>query len=347
MVKPINYKIFLITYVGLYFPPALSEVPPSCHQLPQRFAEATMVKIPAGEFVMGTDAKDSYDSERPAHKVRINEFWIDVTEVTNADFKEFVAAKSYVTIAEKIPNIEELKAQLPPGTPMPNSSNLVAASLVFHPVLDTVNANSLNWWRWVPGASWKSPEGRGSSMEDRLNHPVVHIALADAKAYCSWKGKRLPTESEWEYAARGGLNNKIYAWGEEFKMKGKFMANTYQGVFPKNNTKSDGYAGTSPVKSFPANGYGIFDMIGNVWEWTSDYYDELYYKKLQVGVIQDNPNGPSNSYDPREPFAKKHVVKGGSYLCADNFCVNYRPSARLGQSFDSSTSHIGFRCVKN
>ncbi len=340
-----RYLMSLLFLVSINF--RLKADVPSCHKTPDRFASIKMVKITGKDFTMGTDSKDAYEGERPAHQVKVKDFWIDIAEVTNSDFQDFVDAASHVTVAEQKPKWEELKKQLPPGTPAPDASTLVPASLVFTPISGEFDPNKMNWWKWVPGASWKNPDGPGSSIKERMNHPVVHVAFQDAVAFCKWKGGRLPTEAEWEFAARGNLEKKTYAWGDEFKVAGKYMANTYQGEFPKSNLQKDSYAGAAPVMKFPANGYGLFDMIGNVWEWTSDFYDESYYKSLQNQKNIVNPTGPSKTNDPQETHAIKHVIKGGSFLCADSYCVNYRPSARLGAAFDTGTSHIGFRCVKD
>ena len=320
---------------------------PLCHQLPGRFLSSEMIMVNSRQYLMGTNSTESYASERPAHPVKVNTFWIDKTEVTNFEFQKFVTTTGYKTVAERKPSWEELKKQLPPDAVKPDASLLVPASLVFSPPQGDVDLSTMTWWKWVPGASWKTPTGPGSSIEKLLNHPVTHVALEDAKAFCSWIKKRLPTEAEWELAARGGLENKTYSWGEDLRPAGKFMANTFQGKFPKNNSNLDGFLTTSPVMSFPANGYGVFDMIGNVWEWTSDYYDVSYYEKFKNKIVIVNPNGPDKVNDPSEPNAIKHVIKGGSYLCSDDYCVNYRPSARLGAAYDSGTSHIGFRCVKD
>lgn len=319
---------------------------PACHEVPKRFGKTEMIKINAKKFLMGTNAKESYASERPAHMVEISSFWIDVTEVTNQEFMEFVKQTNYLSVAERKPEWKQLKKQLPPGVPEPDAATLVPASLVFTPPSGEVDLNQMTWWKWVPGASWKTPTGPGSNLDKLMNHPVTHVALEDAQAYCQWKKKRLPTEAEWELAARGEGEPTTYAWGNEFKPQGKFMANTFQGEFPKKNLGEDGYAASAEVGRFPPNANGLFDMIGNVWEWTSDFYDENYYASLKTQKIAANPRGPKKSYDPQEPYAIKHVIKGGSFLCADNYCVNYRPSARLGAAFDSGASHIGFRCVK-
>ena len=305
-----------------------------------------MVWIPGGEFTMGTDDQESYPYERPAHRVRVGGFWMDVTEVTNAEFKKFVDATGYLTVAEKKPDWEELKRQLPPDTPKPAESTLVPGSLVFSPPSFTISLEDYSqWWSWRNGTDWKHPEGAGSSIEGKDNYPVVHIAYDDAVAYCKWAGKRLPTEAEWEIASRGGREGQRFSWGNEFNPQGRFMANTFQGVFPSSNSGDDGFVGNAPVKSFPPNDYGLYDMIGNCWEWTSDYYNVNYYGELSKKGLAINPKGASKPYDPNEPYAVKYVTRGGSFLCAENYCVNYRPSARQGSSFDSGMSHIGFRCV--
>lgn len=306
-----------------------------------------MVWVPGGTFVMGTDDQNSYDHERPAHTVHVDGFWMDVTEVTNGQYKKFADATGYVTVAEKAPSWDELKQQLPPGTPKPPDSVLVAGALVFHPPHEPVMLNDYaQWWTWTKGANWRHPEGAGSDLEGRWNHPVVHIAYEDALAYCAWAGKRLPTEAEWEFAVRGGKEQYQYGSERELNPQGKFIANYFQGSFPVKDLAEDGFTGTSPVASFPPNAYGLCDMIGNVWEWTNDLYNVEYYASLPKNKITDNPRGPASSYDPQEPGVKKYVTKGGSYLCASNYCSNYRSSARQGTAFDSGLSHIGFRCVK-
>ncbi len=311
-------------------------------------SHAGMVWVSGGEFTMGTNESDAYDVEKPAHKVKVDGFWMDETEVTNEQFKKFVDATGYITIAERIPDWNELKKQLPPGTAAPNPKDLVAASLVYIQPKNKITSTEdvSQWWNWVPGANWRYPEGPGSSIKDRMNYPVVHIAYDDALAYCKWAGKRLPTEAEWEFAARNCLNEKRFAWGDKLRPGGKFMANTWQGVFPDNDKGEDGFKGTAPAKNFNANCYGLYDMIGNVWEWTSDWYDSKAYQRISNSKVMENPKGPSKSYDYEDPFAIKRVVKGGSFLCSENYCLNYRPSARRGQAFDSGTSNIGFRCVK-
>jgi len=307
-----------------------------------------MVYIPAGAFEMGTNEMEAYEQERPSHKVRVDAFWMDKTEVTNRQFKKFVDETGYLTVAERMPDWEELKKMLPPGTPKPSDEELQPGSLVFMAPDHKVGQDDISqWWKWVRGANWQHPEGPGSNLEGRWDHPVVQVSWEDAEAYCKWAGKRLPTEAEWEYAARGGLKSKRYAWGDEFLPSGKYYANTFQGSFPYGNEDLDGFDGTAPVMSFPNNNYGLFDMIGNVWEWTADWYDYNSYKKLNNGTIYSNPKGPAHSFNPDDPYAKERVTKGGSFLCADNYCVNYRPSARRGTSYDSGSSNIGFRCVKD
>jgi formylglycine-generating enzyme len=305
-----------------------------------------MVWIPEGEFVMGTNDEESYQHERPAHKVRVDGFWMDATEVTNQQFQEFVNATGYVTVAEKKPEWETLREQLPPDATKPSDDALVAGSLVFSPPTYAVTVDDYRqWWSYVPGADWRHPEGSGSNIEGRMNHPVVHISYDDALAYCAWAKKRLPTEAEWEFASKGGAENQRYAWGNEFTSQGQHFANTFQGVFPGKNTSEDGFAGSAPVKSFAANGYGLFDMIGNAWEWTSDFYDTRYFAEQVQKGVSVNPAGCEVPFDPTDPYAKKRVTKGGSFLCAQNYCVNYRPSARQGSATDTGMSHMSFRCV--
>lgn len=305
-----------------------------------------MVWIPAGEFTMGTNDEESYEHERPAHHVRVDGFWIDVTEVTNQQFKEFVDATNYITVAEKKPEWSKLQEQLPPGAQKPDDDKLVAGSLVFTPPTYAVTMNDYSqWWSYVPGADWKHPEGPGSNIEDRMQHPVVQVSYEDALAYCSWANKRLPTEAEWEFASRGAVEGQRYAWGAEFTSQGKQMANTFQGAFPGENTVEDGFVGTAPVKSFAPNGYGLYDMIGNAWEWTSDYYDTKYFRDEAQRGVSVNPRGCEVPFDPTDPYSKKRVTKGGSFLCAQNYCVNFRPSARQGSATDTGMSHMSFRCV--
>ncbi len=306
-----------------------------------------MVWIPAGEFTMGTSEADSFANERPAHRVKVNGFWMDAHDVTNDEFRKFVEATGYITTAERKPDWNLMKQELPPGTPKPDDSLLVPGSLVFVATSGPVDLSDFSqWWRWTPGANWRHPGGPASDIKAKGNYPVVQVSWDDAVAYAKWAGKRLPTEAEWEYAARGGLENKRYAWGDEFRPGGKYMANIWTGKFPYLNTCEDGYAGLAPVKSFPPNGYGLYDMAGNAWQWCADWYSADAYAGTDV-ICCFNPPGPGKSYDPDEPHAMKRVVKGGSFLCNASYCESYRPGARRGETPDTSTCHIGFRCVQS
>lgn len=304
-----------------------------------------MVWMAGGEFLMGATDNEGRADEYPQHKVKLDGFWMDANEVTNADFKKFVKATGYVTTAEKAPDWEEMKKQLPPGTPKPDASELVAASLVFsqpgHPVPLT---DASQWWSWVKGANWQHPQGPGSHIDGKDHYPVVHVSWDDAMAYCKWAGKRLPTEAEWEYAARGGIANAKYPWGNEDIEAGKPKANTWQGSFPNKNTDWDRFDQLAPVRSFSPNGYGLYDMAGNVWEWTNDWYRPDYYETLKNTAAM-NPGGPSSSYDPMEPTIPKKVVRGGSFMCNASYCKGYRVTSRMKTSTDTGLEHTGFRCV--
>lgn len=303
-----------------------------------------MVWINGGEFMMGSDDNEGRSDEYPQHKVNVTGFWMDATEVTNAQFKKFVEATGYITLAERKPDWEEIKKQLPPGTPKPADSLLMPASLVFVPPAHNVSLDNVaQWWRWVKGASWKHPQGPNSNIIGKENYPVTQVAYEDALAYCKWAGKRLPTEAEWEYAARGGRQNR-YAWGNEDVEAGKPKANTWQGSFPVNNTGWDGYERAAPVKTFYPNGYGLYDMSGNVWEWCSDWYRPDYYNELKNKMVV-NPQGPDNSFDPDEPTVPKRVVRGGSFLCNASYCKGYRVASRMKSSPDTGLENTGFRCV--
>ncbi|RYE19259.1 MAG: formylglycine-generating enzyme family protein, partial [Sphingobacteriales bacterium] len=303
-----------------------------------------MVHIPGGTYMMGGDNDQASPDEYPKHKVAVHEFWMDVTEVTNAQFEKFVKATGYITTAERKPDWNEIKKQLPPETPEPDKSMLIAASLVFRSPGKQVDLNDYGqWWEWKPGASWKHPQGPGTSIKRKENYPVVHISWYDAQAYCKWAGKRLPTEAEWEWASRGGLNNNIYPWGNEPVNAGKAKANSWQGDFPVKNTLKDKFYNSAPVRSFAPNGYHLYDMAGNVWEWCSDYYHRDYYKSSP----QNDPQGPPDSFDPDEPYAKKRVIRGGSFLCNDSYCSGYRTARRMKTTEDSGMEHLGFRCVQD
>ena len=334
----------------------------SCMNIPARFAAGAnhdfisvngdtstsgMRYIPGGTFMMGGDNDQASEDEYPKHSVEVNAFWMDETEVTNAQFQKFIEATGYITTAEQKPDWEELKKSVPPGTPKPPDSMLVPASLVFKQTEKTVDLHDFNqWWIWLPGADWKHPQGSESNIKGKENYPVVHVNWFDAMAYCKWAGKRLPTEAEWEFAARGGLINAIYSWGNEHVNAGKPKANSWEGKFPWFNEMKDGFLTTAPVRYFAANGYGLYDVAGNVWEWCSDWYDAGYYKTL-VNSTTRNPKGPQKSSDPEEMYTPKKGLRGGSFLCNDSYCSGYRAARRMKSSPDTGLEHTGFRCVKD
>lgn len=305
-----------------------------------------MVWIPGGEFIMGSDLSDARPDEHPTHRVKVTGFWMDATEVTNKQFRTFVAATGYVTTAEKPPDVASIMSQMPAGSPPPLPENLVPGSLVFIPTENPVPLDDIRqWWRWTPGADWRHPEGPDSSVEGKDDHPVVQVSWDDAVAYAAWAGKRLPTEAEWEFAARGGLDRKHFVWGDQPLSDERPQANVWQGDFPYKNLATDRYARTAPVGSFPPNGYGLFDTAGNVWEWCSDWYAvDTYPRRATEGVVVD-PSGPASSLDPRRPEMPQRSQRGGSFLCHEAYCASYRPSARMGCAPDTGMSHVGFRCV--
>jgi sulfatase modifying factor 1 len=294
----------------------------------------SMVWIAGGEFLMGSES--FYPEERPVRRVHVDGFWIDPHQVTNDDFRRFVDATGWVTVAERPLDFADV-----PGSPV---ETYPAGSLVFQQTTGPIDlGDSRNWWFYVLGAHWRRPVGPESSIDGRGDHPVVHVAYEDAEAYATWAGKALPTETEWEYAARGGLEGAAFTWGDEMQPGGRIMANTWQGEFPWWNSKRPGFERTSPVGSFPANGYGLFDMAGNVWEWTMDWYQAQPGRTLEKACCS-----PEQSYDEAEPELRipRKVLKGGSHLCAPNYCLRFRPAARMPQMVDTGMSHLGFRCVK-
>jgi len=312
-----------------------------------------MVWIPGGEFLMGSDHKLAQSNERPTHRVKVGGFWMDRHHVTNADFRKFIKATRYVTTAERKPDWETLRVQVPPGTPRPPESALVPGAMVFVGTERPVPLDDYSqWWRFVPGANWQHPRGPGSSIQGKDDHPVVQVSYEDAQAYAKWAGKRLPTEAEWEFAARGGLEQATYAWGDDFEPAGKTMLNfwnTQKRPFPVVSPKAGGATGTSPVETFPANGYGLYDMTGNAWQWVTDWYRADYFRMLSYSKLVVNPVGPAESYDPEDrgvpAAAPKRVTRGGSFLCNVDYCLSYRPSARRGTDPYNPMSHLGFRLV--
>ena len=315
---------------------------------PPSAAPPGMAWVPGGEFSMGCDdprslphgGPDPMADARPIHRVHVDGFWMDRTEVTNAQFAAFVKATRYVTVAERTPRAEDF-----PGAP---AANLVAGSVVFTPPPRAVPLNDhYRWWAYVAGASWRHPQGPASSIAGRDDDPVVQVAYDDAEAYAKWAGKRLPTEAEWEFAARGGVSGRVYTWGNEFRPSNAWMANTWQGEFPINDTGEDGFAGIAPTAKFAANGYGLFDMAGNVWELCSDWYrPDTYALRANGTSVIRNPMGPANSLDPTEPGQAKRVHRGGSYLCTEQYCTRYMVGTRGKGEVSSASNHLGFRCVK-
>jgi formylglycine-generating enzyme required for sulfatase activity len=315
---------------------------------PREKAPAGMVFVPGGEFSMGAadprglpqGGDEAMADARPVHRVHVDAFWMDATEVTNDQFARFVEATRYVTVAERTPRAEDY-----PGAP---PENLVAGSVVFTAPPEAVPLDDhYRWWRYERGASWRHPQGPGTDLDQKGRYPVVHVAYEDAVAYATWAGKRLPTEAEWEFAARGGLSGKTYAWGDDFRPEGAFRANTHQGRFPVQDRGEDGYRGIAPVARFPAEGYGLHDMSGNVWEWVADWYRPDYYAQLAALGVARNPRGPDTPFDPAEPGEKKRVHRGGSYLCTELYCTRYMVGTRGKGEVTTGSDHLGFRCVRD
>ncbi|HKW15831.1 MAG TPA: formylglycine-generating enzyme family protein [Candidatus Krumholzibacteria bacterium] len=340
--KPRKPELVIDTDHGPHFLPTIADTKPAPTPAPDG-----MVWIPGGEFSMGTDisaeALCGYPGvtadAMPIHRVHVHGFWMDRTEVTNDEFARFVAATHYVTVAERTPTREEF--------PTAPEANLVAGSTVFTPTAYPVPLdNFLQWWRYQPGANWRHPAGPDSNVDGKGDYPVVQVCYEDAQAYAQWAGRRLPSEAEWEFAARGGLSGKLYAWGDSLRPNGKWMANTWQGRFPVRDEGSDGYAGVAPVAKYPPNGYGLYDVAGNVWEWTTDWYRADAYAAAGDSVLHD-PQGPSTYNDPAEPTEPKRVQRGGSYLCSDEYCSRYMVGTRGKGEVRTASNHLGFRCVKD
>ncbi|MCK0160545.1 formylglycine-generating enzyme family protein [Allomuricauda sp. F6463D] len=310
---------------------------------------AGMIWVPGGDFMQGAVDEDNMAmmQEKPAHRVSVDGFFMDAHEVTNAQFAKFVQETGYVTVAEREIEWEEMKKQLPAGTEKPHDSILQPGSLVFKKTTKSVpNLYDFSqWWEWKIGASWKHPNGPDSNIDGKENHPVVHIAFEDAQAYCNWAGRRLPTESEWEFAARANRVGSRFFWGDDISQLSAH-ANSWEGEFPVENTLEDGFERSAPVMSYPKNDFGLYDMAGNVWEWTSDWHNTNYYQELAAkGGVEHNPKGAASPFNASNPYAKERVIKGGSFLCSASYCASYRISARMATSPDSGMEHLGFRTV--
>ena len=307
-----------------------------------------MVWISGGIYDMGASDGDrmALPHEKPKHTVKVDGFYMDETEVTNAQFSRFIEATNYITTAERPVDWELIKQQLPPGTPKPHDSLLLPGSLLFKKTKESVpNLYDFSqWWRWTNGANWKQPEGKGSSIDGKDNHPVVHVSYEDAMAYCHWAGRRLPTEAEWEFAARGGKRDKIYFWGDLTDKLSSYV-NSWEGEFPVDNTQADGFEKSAPVKTYPPNGYGLYEISGNVWEWTSDWYSSQYYQYCKENSITNNPKGPKEAFNPNNPYVDERVIRGGSFLCNASYCASYRVSSRMATDPNTSLEHLGFRTV--
>ena len=307
-----------------------------------------MVWIPGGIYDMGASDSDrmALSHEKPKHTVKVDGFYMDETEVTNAQFSRFIQATNYITTAERPVDWELIKQQLPPGTPKPHDSLLLPGSLLFKKTKESVpNLYDFSqWWRWTNGANWKQPEGKGSSIDGKDNHPVVHVSYEDAMAYCHWAGRRLPTEAEWEFAARGGKRDKIYFWGDLTDKLSSYV-NSWEGEFPVDNTQADGFEKSAPIKTYPPNGYGLYEISGNVWEWTSDWYSSQYYQYCKENSITNNPKGPNEAFNPNNPYIDERIIRGGSFLCNASYCASYRVSSRMATDPNTSLEHLGFRTV--
>lgn len=340
-------KLLFIVLVFSFFS-CENEKKQSEKKIRERVNPADMVWVEKKRYLHGAKVNDPYamNREKPSHHVTVDGFYIDATEVTNKQFEAFVKATNYITVAERPIDWEDLKKDLPPGTAKPHDSVLKPGSLIFNKNVEgVVNMRNFgNWWTWKIGANWRHPQGPKSSIEGKEQYPVVHIAYEDAMAYCKWANRELPTEAQWEAAAQGTNNNTIFTWGNDPKLINQ-KANTWQGVFPTTNNPLDGYKYISPVKSFPPNSIGIYDMAGNVWEMTSDNYDIDYYKTLAGKSNLLNPKGAKKSYNPDNPYIQEKIIKGGSFLCNASYCASYRISAKMGMSPDSGSDHIGFRTV--
>jgi len=307
-----------------------------------------MVWISGGIYDMGASDGDrmALPHEKPKHTVKVDGFYMDETEVTNAQFSKFIEATNYITTAERPVDWDLIKQQLPPGTPKPHDSLLLPGSLLFKKTKESVpNLYDFSqWWRWTTGANWKQPEGKGSSINEKDNHPVVHLSFEDAMAYCNWAGRRLPTEAEWEFAARGGKRDKIYFWGDLTDKLSSYV-NSWEGEFPVDNTQADGFEKSAPVKTYPPNGYGLYEISGNVWEWTSDWYSSQYYQYCKENSITNNPKGPNEAFNPNNPYIDERIIRGGSFLCNASYCASYRVSSRMATDPSTSLEHLGFRTV--